>query len=484
MEDIISAVSTAVAGAGNPGRSIIRLSGAGSIDIARGLVRDAGDEGDLMLKGSGGIFRGFIEAAGAVSGAAVYSFAEGRSYTGEEMAEVHIEAAGCFVEAVMEAVMHCGARQAEPGEFTKRAYLNGRMDISQAEAVAMIVASANEVQLAAAEKLLEGKLSERIELLRGRILSLVSLLEAGLDFSGEDIEFISDDDAIVEARAIERDLRDVLRESVANSEVLTLPGAAVAGLANAGKSTLVNKLLGIERSIVSGREATTRDVLRGVMGTERCRFAIFDCAGLSCGNTELESVIEIQAQRAAWGALGKADVVIFCVDSSKDDFSKDAELLRRVEEAKGKEAIVIAAATKFDLVEDTKDANTVFEEVVRAKLEAMSAAMGRDFTAVSRDDENSIGILKWAIEEAVMRTERTGGAGEMVQAAAVNARNRQAIEEASDSAGDAAGKIKDGESEVAAMLLRQGWLGLGRIGYEHIDEELLGEIFSQFCIGK
>ncbi|MBN1456919.1 MAG: 50S ribosome-binding GTPase, partial [Sedimentisphaerales bacterium] len=272
-----------------------------------------------------------------------YGFIAPNSYTGEDLAELHFFAPACLVELVLEKLLQ-NSRLAGPGEFTLRAYLNGRIDLAQAEAVAQIVSSSNTAQLAAAEKLLAGSLSQKISLIRNNILDILSLIEAGLDFSGEDIEFVSQKNAVKTIETIKDQLNDILNNSIRYEEMIDLPSVGLAGAPNAGKSSLLNTLLGRQRSIVSDTRATTRDVLTGTLSLEKNRIALFDCAGLSPASGQT-SLLDNIAQQAAAEALKNADIVLFCIDMTKDDFSDDISVLNLIE---SKEIIYIAAKCDLD----------------------------------------------------------------------------------------------------------------------------------------
>ena len=209
--------------------------------------------------------------------AQLYLFPAPHSYTGDDVAELHIQTNSAVVETLMGSFFSRGFRMAGPGEFTARAYLAGKIDLAQAEAVNEIVVSSNTFQLAAAEKLLSGRLAEATAKIQSELMDCLSLIEAGLDFSGEDIEFVTRDQAEKRIFGIKTELESLLAGSIRSEAIIDLPAVGIAGAPNAGKSSLLNKLLGEERSIVSHKRKTTRDVLTGLLSLAHCRCVLFDC---------------------------------------------------------------------------------------------------------------------------------------------------------------------------------------------------------------
>ena len=305
-------------------RVIVRITGPDTFEICRRIFRKQAGQNDP------GDQRRILSGVVAIEGdheieATLYTFPSPHSYTGDDVAEIHIYSNLSVTQALVTNLLERGLRLAEPGEFTARAYLNGRMDLSQAEAVNEIIVCSNRFQLDAAEKLLSGRLSQTTALIGSKMLDCLSLIEAGLDFSGEDIEFITKEQAIERLGDINKQLDKMLAGSIRFESVIDLPAAAIAGAPNAGKSSLVNKLLGAERSIVSHEYKTTRDVLTGLLNLEHCNCVLFDCAGLL---TNPENILDQLAQQAAIEAIRNSAVVVFCVDISKERWSEDFQIRR------------------------------------------------------------------------------------------------------------------------------------------------------------
>ena len=396
----------------------------------------------------------------------LYLFFAPHSYTGDDVAEIHAYTNSAVTEALVGNLLERGLRIAEPGEFTARAYLNGKIDLAQAEAVNEIIVSSNEYQLAAAEKLLDGRLGETTAKLRAGLMDLLSLIEAGLDFSGEDIEFIARSEAVKRLAAIKEKLEQLLSGSIRYESVIDLPAVGIAGAPNAGKSSLLNKLLGKERSIVSHRHKTTRDVLTGVCTLPHCRCVLFDCAGLLM---QPEDILDELAQQAAIEALRNSAVVIFCADVSKTEWSEDAAILNLIEPK-----IFVPVATKCDLIP---------EKFLPDRLAALNESFSTDFLPTSAHSGAGIELLRQTIDGKLTEkfdVPRASGV-------ALTARHRKAVTEAIGQISESVDELNAGNDEIAAMMLRAAWQAVSDIeqpAAAHIEEQILGQIFSRFCIGK
>jgi tRNA modification GTPase len=394
--------------------------------------------------------------------AMLYLFFAPHSYTGDDVAEIHLYTNSAVVDALIDNLLKQGLRLAQPGEFTAMAYLSGKLDLSQAEAVNEIIVSSNTYQLAAAEKLLAGRLSQTTEFIGRQILDCLSLIEAGLDFSGEDIEFITTNEAITKISEIKSRLEQLLSDSIGCETVIDLPAVGIAGAPNAGKSSLVNTLLGTDRSIVCEQPKTTRDVLTGQLTLEHCRCVIFDCAGLL---TSPENVLDELAQQAAGEALRNSTVVVFCVDVTNRPWSQDFSI-RRLFETK----ILLPVATKCDLLGKSE---------LDSALAKMNELFRADFLPISVKTGEGLDCLRRRIDSYLLpRTSHHDGGP------AVTIRHRQAVTQTIEHVTEAIEAIQAGNEEAAAMLLRAAYQTISTIERQHLDEQVLDRIFSQFCIGK
>jgi tRNA modification GTPase len=461
IDDTIAAVSSPSTGIGAVARSIIRVSGPQTLEILKEIFQP---EGEITKCG---IVKGKIPVDDELEiEATVYVFFGPASYTGEDLVELHVFAAEVVVQHIL-GKLFAEARLAGPGEFTLRAYLNGRMDLSQAEAVAQVVAGSNELQLEAAQKLLAGKLCDATGAIRRELLNIMSLIEAGLDFAGQDIEFVTVQKAVETISAIRSRLDGLLAGSIRYEEEIDLPAVGLAGAPNAGKSSLLNALLGKERSIVSQQRATTRDVLTGVLQLDKCNCALFDCAGLLPGDNQA-GILDTLAREAATEALNGAQLVLLCVDADKDDYAEDIAVGSCLQPKQ-----LIYVATKCDLLG---------AEQLNQKATELNKLFGAQFTNTSALTGDGLANLRELIDRAVVKSR--AGAPEAADRIAITERHRRVVLEAMKNLTDAGRQVNAGNDEVAAMLLRAAYDQLGGLEREDVDEAVLERIFSHFCIGK
>ncbi len=495
LNETIAAVSSPT----SDKRAIVRLSGPNTIDILGQIFSPK------IPRGKRGLIRGSVALDDELRmDANLYLFLAPNSYTGDDVAEIHVQTNASVTEALLGRLLGDSGvpvRMAGPGEFTARSFLNGKMDLSQAEAVGEIVASSNKFQLAAAEKLLAGRLAETAAKVCGGLMDCLSLIEAGLDFSGEDIEFITQQEAVERLAEIKEELERLLSGSISYESVIDLPAVGIAGAPNAGKSSLLNKLLGKSRSIVSAQRKTTRDVLTGLLTLRHCRCVLFDCAGLTRDSSlvarrsgdrswvmsdEQRTILDELAQQAAIEALRNASVVVFCIDMSKVDWARDISIRELIEPE-----ILIPVATKSDLLS---------EAVLAKRLVELGEWFDADFVVTSAKDGMGIERLKDIIDERIIelalcsspsiehRVSAIRRPAESIEnRVALTARHKQAVAEAIENISESVSELKAGSDEVAAMMLRAACQGLSKIESAaggHIDERILERIFKHFCIGK
>lgn len=456
---------TAVSSPAGSHRVILRLSGCQAIRMVEKVFITQDD----LCKA--GIYTGqlFIDPQLSIEGK-LYLFLAPASYTGEDLAEIHIYSNSVVTEVLLSNILNAGARLADPGEFTARAYLNGKIDLTQAEAVNEIIFSSNQLQLDAAEKLLTGKLTQTTEEIKNKILDCLGNLEAGLDFSSEDIEFITTAEAIKTLTSLKEKAEHLIQSSISCQAIMDLPSVGVAGAANAGKSSLTNILLGCERSIVSEKQKTTRDVLQGLLNLDHSRCVFFDCAGLI---ENPRSIIDQLAQQAAIEALRHAVIVLFCVDISKSNFHEDIDLLKLI----GSREIIYIAA-KADLLEYEK---------LQTRLKELGQLFGHSFLPVSSKTKKGIKELLTKIDKGLINktTDKHPAFSESVASGiALTARHKKSVAQAVDNLTETINQLKGGNDEIATMMLRSAYQNLSQIEQQDIDEKILSNIFGNFCIGK
>jgi len=457
LNDTIVAVSSP----SSDKRVIVRISGSETIGTCKKIFSQSISK-DKACLATGSIL---VDSELKID-AKLYLFPAPHSYTGEDVAEIHIHTNSAVSEAILSNLLDRGLRLAEPGEFTARAYLNGKMDLAQAEAVNEIIVSSNKYQLAAAERLLAGRLGKTTAEVRQNLINCLSLIEAGLDFSGEDIEFITRPQAVKRLTEIKDQLEQLLSGSISYESVIDLPAVGIAGAPNSGKSSLLNKLLGEERSIVSHKQKTTRDVLTGTCTLTHCRCVLFDCAGLV---TRMENILDELAQQAAIEALRNSDVVIFCADISKANWARDAAIRKLI-----KSKVIVTVATKCDLLP---------EQALPGRLGKLSELFAVEFVPISAKTGAGIERLKETIDEILIKKSEI----HRPHGVALTARHRKAVTEAIENVRESIDELRAGNDEVTAMMLRAAYEALSDIeqpAAAHVDEQILEQIFSRFCIGK
>jgi tRNA modification GTPase len=482
--DTIVAVSSPSPGA----RAIIRMTGPATIDTCQRIFHPP-----IRIRRNG-ILPGTVAVDDELQvDALLYLFFAPYSYAGEDVAEIHIHTSAAVAQTLVDNLLAKGLRAAGPGEFTARAYLAGKIDLAQAEAVNEVVVSSNRYQLAAAERLLSGRLADATAEVRSAMTDCLSLIEAGIDFSQEDIELVTRAETVGKLRDVKARLEQLLSGSINYEAVIDLPAVGIAGAPNAGKSSLLNKLLGKARSIVSGQRKTTRDVLTGVLTLEHCRCVLFDCAGLTgaagdggpllrqgqpwppaSGGTSDELILDELAQQAALEALRNSSVVVFCVDVSKADWAEDI-CVRGLIALK----TLVPVATKCDLLSDEKLADC---------LVRLNVLFGTEFLTVSAKTGVGLERLQAAVDRALISPfvpgYRASTIDERAPSVALIARHRQAVTEALGAVDESIQELNAGNDEVAAMLLRAAYRCVGDIQQQPVDEQVLQKIFSRFCVGK
>lgn len=461
FNDTITAISSASPSAAAVAKSIIRLSGPLALKILNDIFHPNENLTNRTLAPGKIRIDNDLEAD-----AVAYTFYAPNTYTGENLTEIHTTAASPLISRILKNILK-KARLAGPGEFTMRAYLNGKIDLTQAEAVARIVAGSNKFQLAAAEKLLAGNLGKTTQKLRAEILDTLTLIEAGMDFSTEDIEFITHKEAVQKITETKDRLSRLLNSSIHYEEMIDLPAVGLAGAPNAGKSSLINALLNRQRSIVSSQQATTRDVLTSLLELRYSKCAVFDCPGLE-ENKNSADILDTLMRQGAVEALKNAQLILFCVDCTKKKYSRDLAIFQNLAP---KDFIIIA--TKSDLLTTSR---------LTKKLTALNNIFSAKPLPISAQSAAGLEELKKLIDEKISTP--ANGRAEADEKIAITQRHRKIVEEAIKNLTDAAEELNNGADEFAAMLMRQAWQSLAGLESENIDEKILEKIFSNFCVGK
>ena len=445
--DTIAAIATA------PGRGaigILRLSGPRSALIAERLA------GPLPAARSAAL-RHFHDDHGAIldQGLVLY-FPAPQSATGEEVVELQGHGGPVVLDALLRAACAVGARVARAGEFSERAFLNGRVDLAQAEAVADLIESGSRQAALAAARSLDGELSRRVRILQAELTELRVFVEGALDFSDEDINWLSDNSLRVRTESLHQALRDLVTQAAQGRRLREGMIVAIAGQPNVGKSTLLNRLAGVEAAIVTDIAGTTRDVLREDIMLDGLPLTVVDTAGLR----ETQDPVEREGVRRAWQALEQAELVLFLVDDRVGLTQNDERLLERLP----------CGATVL-LIRNKCDAS--------GRAPTRDLGQGRPELRLSAGTGAGIDLLVAEIKAAAGLTD--GAAGLF----SARTRHVEALQHALACVLDARRRLAEKTApELAAEDLRVAHQALGEITGEVTSDELLGAIFSKFCIGK
>ncbi len=453
-QDTICAVSTAP---GEGGIGIIRVSGRAALEIAAEIFRPAGAK-DLRTVPSHSMHYGRVvdPATDEIIDEALVSVMRApATYTREDVVEVNCHGGMAALRRTLAGLLAAGARQAEPGEFTKRAFLNGRIDLAQAEAVMDIIRAKTELSLRAANEQLIGGLSGEASNLRERLIGVIAGVEAGVDFPEEDIETPSGGPLVQEIESLLNDLDGMLSGFRYGRILREGYATAIVGRPNVGKSSLLNALLRQNRAIVTEVPGTTRDVLEEYLSIDGMPVRILDTAGIR----HTHDVVEQEGVRRSLAAIEQADIVLIVLDGSHELAPDDR---RVIEEAKAKTAI--AVINKSDLPK---------------RMERLAWPERR--VEISCKTGEGLDGLRAEMLDAMHQ----GAVPPREHAWAVNDRHRSALERAKAGLEKALASARAGLSpEFIALDLRDALDHIGLITGATYTEDILERIFRDFCIGK
>ncbi|MCI7795623.1 MAG: tRNA uridine-5-carboxymethylaminomethyl(34) synthesis GTPase MnmE [Lachnospiraceae bacterium] len=455
--DTIAAIATAM---GNSGIGIVRISGDEAIAVADRVFKTKNGKKKLAGEKSHTIHYGFICDGDEIIDEVLVMLMRGpRSFTAEDTVEIDCHGGMLVTRKILETVLKAGARIAEPGEFTKRAFLNGRIDLSQAEAVIDVINSKNEYALRSSVEQLRGSVSKKIKGLREKILYEIAFIESALD----DPEHISldgyRDKLYGVAEEAEKELTKLIRSSSNGRVISEGIKTVILGKPNAGKSSLMNVLVGEDRAIVTDIAGTTRDILEEHISLQGISLNIVDTAGIR--NTD--DVVEKIGVSRAMDAAEDADLIIYVVDGSRDLDENDRQIMNFIHDRK---AVVLL--NKSDL-----------EPVV--SVEEITEASGHPVIAVSAKEETGIDRLEEEIKSMFYEGEIDFNDQVMI----TNVRHAKALKEALESIRMVKQSIEEGMPEdFYSIDLMNAYEKLGLIVGESVEDDLVNEIFSKFCMGK
>lgn len=458
--DTICALATAN-GVGALG--IIRVSG----DEALAVVQKSFPGKNLSKQKSHTIHYGyFMDGEEAIDEVMLSIFLAPKSFTTENSVEIAFHGSPHIGKRILETLIKNGARMAKAGEFTLRAFINGRIDLSQAEAIADVIASENEASRKVAINQLKGGITNEISFLRTDLLNFVSLIELELDFAEEDVEFADRSALVGLLNKIEVKLNSLIESFQYGNAIKNGTAVAIIGKPNAGKSTLLNALLKEERAIVSNIAGTTRDTIEEVLHIKGHAFRLIDTAGLRETMDEIEAI----GVKKAKEKVENANILVYLADAATEDFSEDIEMIQSLQRDDLK---LIICATKIDEVSPA-----TYEKVEDIFRTAISQEF--DFIKISAVENQNIQDLKNELSSYVEQLKASEN-----NVVITNQRHFEALQKSLE----AVQKVKEAitfqiSTELLAYELRNALEYLGEISGEVTNDEVLGNIFSKFCIGK
>jgi tRNA modification GTPase len=455
LEDTIAAIATPL---GEGGLAVIRISGSKALEIADQVFVSLGKRtSSPSTAPSHTVHYGKIVRDGTVIDEVMLTIMRApRTFTREHVVEISSHGGLLPAKMILDVLLERGARLALPGEFTRRAFLNGRIDLAQAEAVADLISARTELALAAANEQLAGKLSQRINELRDELMRALAHIEAYIDFPDEDIAPDTKDQLLAGLEGGQKLIDDLLRTASEGQVLRRGIRAAIVGRPNAGKSSLLNQLLGHDRAIVSPIAGTTRDTIEETANIRGIPVVFVDTAGLREGCDE----IELEGIRRSHQTITRAELILHVLDTSEPLSGDDETYLK---EFTGRKRLLVC--NKIDLPK-------------RLTLAAEAAACSID---VSCRTGEGIESLKETIKNVVWAGEIKA---EMLQVM-VNSRHEDALKRGRNALSDALAGLRTNQTiEIVAMDLRIAANAIGEIVGKTTTEDLLDSIFSQFCIGK
>lgn len=474
----IAAIATPV---GEGGISVIRVSGRDAIKNVSTIFRGK----SLMDVDTHTVHFGHIVRNGQkIDEVLATVFRSPRSYTGEDTIEISCHGGVLVTQQVLEAVLATGVRSAEPGEFTQRAFLNGKLELSQAEAVADLIHAKSRKAVEAAQQQLDGNLGNHVRSFRQQIIDATAMIELELDFIEEDVEFASKPQLLKLLGDLNTEIKTLLATYETGRLVKNGIRTVFAGKPNAGKSTLLNALMGRERAIVSDIAGTTRDVIDADWNLDGLLFTLTDTAGLR----ETADIIEAEGVKRSEKAMAEADLIVYLVDVSQPEDADEQNTILALKSRFPHKSILVVG-NKLDRIKNGVAGNmsSGTSGASGAETDAASApAQQEDRTSfvdlyISASTGAGIDELKHRMKSAVLANRDIDTAGLLV----TSSRHRDALEKTQRHINDAVAAIETGVSgDFVSIDLRAALQSLGTITGEITTEDLLDSIFSRFCIGK
>ncbi len=455
MEDTIAAIATAT---GEAGLSVIRVSGAEAPQIVDRCFQPAGKQSRSPSRAdSHTVHYGHITGPqGVIDEVLVSVFRAPRTFTKEDVVEISCHGGMVPTRLVLQSVLSQGARLAHPGEFTKRAFLNGRLDLTQAEAVADVIHSKTELALRAANEQLAGKLAQQIEHLRGEMMNVLAHVEAHIDFPEEDIAPDTKASLLKKLKSGLEFIRTLLATAPEGQVLRHGVRTAIIGRPNAGKSSLLNCLLGKDRAIVSATAGTTRDTIEATANIRGIPIHFMDTAGLRQAHDQIEK----EGIRRSQKSLEQADLVLHVIDASQGISPFEESILQQFE-------------SKTTLV--------IFNKTDLAQAAPIPDRLADTAVGISCQTGEGLDPLKDRIKATVW----SGTIDADMLEVMINARHQDSLLRAGEATARTIEALETGQTlEFVALDLRIAVNAIGEVVGKTTTDDLLDRIFSEFCLGK
>lgn len=458
MEETIAAITTAP---GIAGVGIIRISGSEAAAVADKVFRSKNNK-KLIDRRTYTITYGHIydKNEQLIDEALALTMWGPKSFTGEDIVELQCHGGSVVLHKVLELVLSNGARLATPGEFSKRAFLNGRLDLSQAEAIQELIMAKTEKGVEAAALNLTGGISQKVREVRQKILEIIAFLEADIDYPEDDFDRMEAEEMSAKLLEICKELENILATYQSGKIVREGLKTALIGQPNVGKSSLLNTLLQERRAIVTDIPGTTRDVIQEYYNLAGIPLVLYDTAGLRQTEDEVEKIGVAMTREV----IKEADLILYLIDSTRGYCPIDEELLQALPAEK-----TIVLFNKIDLLAEQPS--------------WQSEGIASSFTVVSISAKEGLGLeeLTKVISQKFMGAKPEGKQEPLL----TNIRQKDAIERGLTFIHSALEGVNNGlDSDFISIDLRSAWENLGEISGDTLGEDIIHQIFSQFCLGK
>lgn len=470
MEQTIAAVATAP---GEGGIGIVRVSGPESYEILKKIFRRPAGERMETMENRRLIYGNIVDSSGSVIDEAMVVYMKApHTYTGEDVAEIQCHGSSISLRRILAEILRSGAVLAERGEFTKRAFLSGRIDLSQAEAVIDVIKAKSEAGFQSAVSQMGGSLSAQIQSVRTQLADLISNIIAHIEYPEEDLEELTYEKILEETAAISRRIEKLIASADTGRIVRDGLKLCIVGRPNVGKSSLMNALLKSDRAIVTDIPGTTRDTIEEFASIAGIPVRLIDTAGIR----ETEDTIEKIGIEKSRESLTAADIVVFVLDGSAELSEEDREIMAHLSGKK-----VIFVINKSDLG-------------IRVTSESIESILLEQIPSVNKDDGKGYRFLHLSaltgegiemLSEEIRRMVYNGEVTAESEILVTNVRHKDLLERSLRSLFDASEMLRAGEAlDFAETDIRSAWSLLGEIIGETVSQDILTEVFSRFCLGK